>query len=148
MWEINNDFQIIAFLVSIVTGGCYCVLYDILRALRKIKKVSDFSVFIQDVLYFSVIALLTFFLMMIFANGEIRGYIILGIISGFIACFLTLSKFIFKFLIFVFGFLESIKLKTVNFLNDIIDKMTAFLIKIMKKAVSLLNNIKKSSKST
>lgn len=148
MWEISNNLQFFSFWFSIIVGVIFCVGYDILRALRKVKHLTDLTVFFQDVLYFIFIGFITFFVLMIFANGEIRGYIIFGIVLGFAACFLTFSKIMLKFLILCFGFIYEINLKVVNFFNRLIDKLREFLIKNIKKCALLLNNIKNIKKST
>lgn len=148
MWEISNNLQFFSFWFSIIVGVIFCVGYDILRALRKVKHLTDLTVFFQDVLYFIFIGFITFFVLMIFANGEIRGYIIFGIVLGFAACFLTFSKIMLKFLILCFGFIYEINLKVVNFFNRLIDKIREFLIKNIKKCALLLNNIKNIKKST
>lgn len=148
MWEISNNLQFFSFWFSIIVGVIFCVGYDILRALRKVKHLTDLTVFFQDVLYFIFIGFMTFFVLMIFANGEIRGYIIFGIVLGFAACFLTFSKIMLKFLILCFGFIYEINLKVVNFFNRLIDKLREFLIKNIKKCALLLNNIKNIKKST
>lgn len=148
MWEIDNNFQVFSFLLSMVAGVCFCIVYDVLRAVRKIKPVTDLAVFFQDIFYFILIGFITFLMLMVFSNGEIRGYIICGIILGFIICFLTLSKLTLKFFIIVFGFIYNVNFKIVDFLNLIIDKMCAFLIKNIKKGISLLNNLKNIKKST
>ena len=148
MWEISNNLQFFSFWFSIIVGVIFCVGYDILRALRKVKHLTDLTVFFQDVLYFIFIGFITFFVLMIFANGEIRGYIIFGIVLGFAACFLTFSKIMLKFLILCFGFIYEVNLKVVNFFNRLIDKLREFLIKNIKKCALLLNNIKNIKKST
>lgn len=148
MWEISNNLQFFSFWFSIIVGVIFCVGYDILRALRKVKHLTDLTVFFQDVLYFIFIGFITFFVLMIFANGEIRGYIIFGIVLGFAACFLTFSKIMLKFLILCFGFIYEINLKVVNFFNRLIDIIREFLIKNIKKCALLLNNIKNIKKST
>lgn len=148
MWEIDNNFQLFSFGLSIALGVIFCILYDVLRAVRKISKMTDLAVFFQDIGYFMVIAFVVFLFLMAFANGEIRGYILLGILFGFILCFLTLSRFTLKIFTIIFGFLNNINLKIINYLNNIIDKIAAFSIKTIKKISSLLNNIKKYLKST
>ena len=143
MWEINNNFQLFSFGISLAAGFCYCVLYDILRALRKSRPISDLTVFLQDVIYFAFIGIVTFLILMVLANGEIRGFVIFGITVGFCGCFLTLSKFLLKILTMIFEFFGTVNHRFCDFLNVEIEKITAFLIKIIKKVTVLLNIIKK-----
>ena len=102
MWEIDNSFQLISFLVSCGFGVIYCLLYDLLRAVRKVNEVSDATVFLQDIIYFFVISIATFMLLTALSNGEVRGYIIIGLLLGFLLCFCTFSKINLKILTLIF----------------------------------------------
>ena len=87
MWEIDNNFQLISFLISCGVGVIYCLVYDILRAVRKSTNVTDGMVFLQDIVYFIIISITTFMLLTALSNGEIRSYVIIGLMLGFLLCF-------------------------------------------------------------
>jgi hypothetical protein len=53
MWEINLKSQILSFLGSIVLGLIFCVIYDLLRVVRKYGKSNDLRLFIEDIIYFA-----------------------------------------------------------------------------------------------
>ncbi len=99
MWKIENSLQFIAFLTCTGFGALYCFLYDILRAVRKNKRFSDWAVAVQDLLFFIFAALITFLLLLKYTYGEIRLYIFIAIIIGFSVFRVTLSRFITPILI-------------------------------------------------
>ena len=147
MWEINNSFQAVSFLYSVTVGVIFCLLYDILRALRKLLSPPAVTVFLQDIFYFVIISFLTFLFLMAVSNGEIRAYVIIGIALGFAACFFTLSRFWVKALYYIFKLLNGISEKTIDILNRFLsfthhkvkncvkycDKLFAKLKKLFKK---------------
>ena len=130
MWEINSALQILFFGYSICLGIIYCLFYDVLRAMRNAIKISAFSVFFQYILYFVVIAFVTFIFLMATTNGEIRGYIIFGILIGFLVCFCTVSKFFIKLLNLVFKGVFTVFRKINSVYNTIFLKTERFFIKI------------------
>ena len=93
MWEINNSFQIFTFLASIIVGIIYCAFYDIFRALRYVKNFNNFIVFIQDIFYFFIISVTTFIYLLSTTNGQIRFYVLVGILLGFIIFLTTFSRY-------------------------------------------------------
>ncbi len=130
MWEINSALQILFFCYSICLGIIYCLFYDVLRAIRKAIKISDFSVFLQDIFYFVVIAFVTFIFLIATTNGEIRGYIIFAILIGFLVCFCTISKFFIRLLNLIFKGIFTVYRKINGIYNTIFLKTERFFIKI------------------
>ena len=143
MWEISNSFQLFSFLISLVFGAVYCLAYDFIRALRQSRDISDLTVFIQDIIYFTLISFVTFFLLMALSNGEVRGYIIIGIILGFSICFVTLSRFTLKLLNVIFNFFEKSAEKIIDLVNRFFDIVWVFICKTIKKCGKMLNKSKK-----
>ncbi len=102
MWEINLAEQTTAFLLSVALGVILCIIYDIFRSYRKIKVPSVISVFVQDVLFFAISAILTFLLLLATTYGQVRGYAFIGIALGFSLCRISLSVILFKVLVWLF----------------------------------------------
>lgn len=103
MWEINNVSQIYSFFYSILLGMFFCCFYDFFRSIRFVKKTKVTIVILQDLLYFSCISIITFIFLLSVSNGEIRAYIIFGILIGFFLFYKTISIFFKKLLIFIFN---------------------------------------------
>ncbi|MBO5210961.1 MAG: spore cortex biosynthesis protein YabQ [Clostridia bacterium] len=147
MWEIKNSFQLFSFAVSFLVGIIYCLIYDVLRAIRKTKQLPDTAVFLQDICYFILIAISTFIIFISLSNGEIRGYLLLAMALGFTACFVTLSRLTVKLFALIFKFLNNLSEKLIDIINRFFDITASFIAKILKNCHIKLNNIKKILKN-
>ena len=150
MWELSNNTQIISFLVAVLFGALYCVYYDIFRSIRAAGFNKPASVFWQDILFFLHTGVVTFLLMLVFANGEIRFYILFGILIGFLLFNFTLSRFLRRALTFVFkksvAFLRVLKRmsKRLSFkISKDTRRVAEFFKKISKKTAKTLKNLLK-----
>lgn len=142
MWEINNTAQITAFLYSILLGMIFCLFYDLLRAFRFAVKLTDLSVFLYDVFYFSVISVITFIFLLAVTNGELRGFVFLGILLGFLLFYFTVSRVLLKYLKSVFVFLATLFNKISNGLNEKLEKADIFITKIIITVKKYLKKVK------
>lgn len=138
MWEISNTSQAISFLYSVVLGIFFAIIYDFFRSLRKCKQHTILSVFIQDILYFLILSVITFLFFLALTNGQIRGYILIGILLGFLLFVLTLSKYY----IIVLSFLLKLFFKLLNLISKgfyiIIGKMDRFITDFFKNTLKCL----------
>lgn len=82
-----------AFFVVGISSG---IIFDFFRIIRKLFKMPDFFIYIQDVLFWLLTGALTLMVNVIFAGGKIRLYMILTLIMGTIFYFVTISRYIFK----------------------------------------------------
>lgn len=101
MWEIDITFQIWGFLVSVILGSVFCILYDFFRALRKSFYFSDFLVFLQDIVYFIICGFTVFLFLLALTNGCLRVYVFFGIAVGFYITRITLSFLFVKLFCFI-----------------------------------------------
>lgn len=90
MWEINLSWQIQGFLASLLCGAAICIAFDILTLC--VGRLSKQVIFIFDILFFIFVGFFDFCLLLVFCNGELRGYIFAGEALGFLICKLTLAK--------------------------------------------------------
>ena len=144
MWELSSSSHVLNFLYSIALGFIFDLLYDIFKSVRLTVKCSDISVFIQDVLYFAVISVLSFCFFLCFTYGEIRFYILIGFILGFAVSYLTLSKIVIPFL----SFIIRIIIKISGYLDWIFNALYKFFTRISKKVKKFLKNALKSAKNS
>ena len=93
MWEIDNFSQAVSFLYSIILGIFFSAFYDIFRSLRLVKTQTSLAVFLQDIIYFLTTAIATFIYLLALTNGEVRAYVLIGILLGFLLFLFTVSKF-------------------------------------------------------
>ncbi|MBR4973605.1 MAG: spore cortex biosynthesis protein YabQ [Clostridia bacterium] len=122
MWEISNSSQLNSLLYSIAFGAIICIFYDILRATRFVFKFKNITIFLQDLFFFIFLAISIFSFLLVTTNGQLRGYIILGVVIGFSVCRLTISIAIVLVLKFFF-------IKILRFF----DLLKIVFIKILKK---------------
>ena len=102
MWEINVSDQVASFLYAVVLGCMLCVFYDIIRALRKAEHHGTVAVFFGDLIFWIVSAFAVFLFLIARTNGAARGYVFVAALTGFILFRITVSRFLFKVLLFVF----------------------------------------------
>ena len=93
--------QVYIFLWSIVVGVILAILFDLFRALR-FKGIKDIWVYIQDIIFWIVAAVVIIASTFISNEGELRGYMLIGYLLGAGFYVLLFSKFVLHILRFVF----------------------------------------------
>ena len=94
--------QVYVFLWSIVTGIILGVLFDFFRAFR-FKGIRDIWVYIQDIIFWFVTAVIIIASAFIINEGQLRGYMLIGYLLGVGFYMLLFSKIILSALKFIFG---------------------------------------------
>ncbi len=117
MWEISNSGQLLSFFVSFLFGLGYGLFYTLFKAVRKAFRHGVFSVFLEDVVFSFIVAIITFLLFLAFSNGEIRFFMLIAIFFGFSAFYFTAS----------------------NFLSRVIARILRFVFRVFSKAWRLLS---------
>lgn len=144
MWEINNSLQILSFLRSILLGVLLCVLYDFIKSARLTVDFSDIAIFLQDIIYSCISAFVTFVFLLSVTNGEMRGYVILGVLAGFIIWRITLSRFLCKFLKFIFSGVKRLFDVISNWFYTEFDLITEKIVKNCKKTLKTVKKLLKN----
>ena len=91
MWEIDLNSQIQTFLLSLLIGVGFCIVFDVLNILEEKLALSKNAIFIADILLFICFAFFEFCFFLATENGEIRGFVFIGEIIGFFLCKRTLA---------------------------------------------------------
>ena len=111
--EIHLIDQIGGFGVFCLFGMVVGVYYTGFKLLRYFIHYSRWAVFFQDIFFFVTSAVGTFMLLMNVTDGEVRGYMLLAMLLGFLVYYVTLGVPIFiagRFLIDVvkkiYGFFD------------------------------------------
>ena len=133
MWEISNSLQLINFGWSVVLGILFCVIYDILRALRKVIEFSTLGVFFQDIFFSLIVAFATFTYLLSVTNGELRGFIFIGIIFGFLLSRVSFSLVFVPFLRWIIGLIYGIFSVVSNWIYATFDHFTENILKFSVK---------------
>ena len=150
MWEIENNQQVFSFVISVIFGVGYCLFYDVFRSCRRVFKSNTAAVFFGDIIFFVIIAFVTYLLLLALCSGELRGYMFFGILLGSVVCNLTLSRLTLKLFPFIIGNFLKVFLLLKNIftaLNSkilrLISKVTAFFVNFFKKSTKYLKNVLK-----
>ena len=140
MWEISSFSQVSASFFAFLLGAGLSLFYDIIRSLRKIGFKSFLIVFLGDILFSFLSAVITFMFLLIFTNGATRAFVLFFEAIGFIACRVTISKVFLKFLMLIFLILKKvftfISLSLLRFsekTQEFFSKMYLFIKKTLKK---------------
>lgn len=146
MWEINNSLQINSFLYSLILGAIFCAFYDVFRAIRLVTSPKAIIVFIQDIFFFLVVSFITFLVLLALTNGEIRGYILFGIVIGFFAWYFTFSKFLVKLGQRIVYLIRYCLLKINTAFNIVLAKTERILIKLASILQKFFKKLLKKAK--
>lgn len=95
--EIYKLDELIVFIMCFVAGMCICAVFDMFRAIRKMKKFSDKAVAGQDALFWIIACAVLFGALYISNGAELRWYEPIGIVMGVCVYCLALSAFFMMF---------------------------------------------------
>ena len=135
--------QAYLFLIFILNGILIGILFDVFRILRRSFKTPNFVTYIEDIIFWLASTLSIIYSLFVFNNGEIRGYIFIGLIFGIVTYMLFFSKIIMKISIKIILFLKQVfkfLYKILSYTVKIILNPLKFL---MKKLFSFKIDIKK-----
>lgn len=93
------------FLLSVLMGGVFGILFDIFRALRVIVPIlkKPLPTAVCDILFFIICGFGIYLFSLLFARGEIRGYYWLGALLGGVIYLLTAGTVVMGIIRTVFG---------------------------------------------
>ncbi len=135
----------INFARSVVLGILFCLIYDIFRAFRKVIKYSPVSIFFQDLVYSLAIAFVTFTFLLSVTNGELRGFVFVGIGIGFIISRVSLSIVIVRFfklvISIIYGLFSKVSKRFYTTFDRLIENICEFSKKSGKDLKKLLKNV-------
>lgn len=89
----SSEAQIRIFLYSVGFGFFLGAVYDVFRMLRLLFQKSDRAYRVSDLLFALVSGLLVFLFALTMLNGQIRGYVLFGILLGFLLYAYTFGAF-------------------------------------------------------
>lgn len=136
--------QAFLFVIFILNGFLIGILFDIFRILRKSFKTKDFITYVEDILFWLLAGAIVLFSIFKFNNGELRGFIFIGILIGTLIYMLLFSKIFIKINLYIINFIKKvfyfIIIIPIKFIYKIIDmiifKPISFIIINIRKIVS------------
>ena len=93
--------QVYCFLMSVGVGAVLGCVYDVFKLLHIFLPSKKVVVFVEDVLYWIIAVFVTFIFILTFNSGEIRGFLLIGELCGFIIYYFLMSPFVVKLLKFI-----------------------------------------------
>jgi spore cortex biosynthesis protein YabQ len=139
--NFNIGLETANFFLSILLGLIFGMIYDLFRIARLAVKHKTIAVFIEDILFFTVIAFLSFIFSLASTNGTVRGYQIIGEISGFSLYIATLGEATLYFADKIIKIIKIIISVIIKFLIRPIYKITAKILNFIFYPLRFLINI-------
>ena len=146
IYLVNN--QAFLFIIFTINGMLIGILFDFFRILRKSFKTTDIITYIEDIFFWIITGLIIIYSMYTFTDGELRFFMILGMIIGVLIYMLTISKYFIKFSLSVLNILKKVFgtiIKIISSPFKIIHKVTEKIIfrPISNIFISISKNINK-----
>ena len=141
--------QTYLFIVFTIVGIIIGVLFDIFRILRKSFKTKDIVTYIEDILFWILTGSIILFSMYKFSNGELRFFMIIGIIMGTLMYMITFSKYVIKISVFIINIIKKSIVYPIKVIEKILKKIIIrpiFFICINFKK-NIINFVKKNKKN-
>lgn len=121
--------QLKVLVVFFISGFLIGSLFDGFRAQRRALKISDFITYVQDILFWILSGIVVILTIVWYTDGQIRSYMIIGIVAGVVIYFNLFSKYILlaetKITIFIISAIKklfAIFLYPIKKINKIIKK--------------------------
>lgn len=86
--------QVYIFLWSVLIGAIMGVIFDFFRALRRNGNTRNIIVYLQDIIFWFIVAIIIITSSFILNSGELRGYMLIGYLLGALLYMLLLSTYI------------------------------------------------------
>lgn len=107
------------FVYSILGGMACAFVFDIFRIVRRIQhKISAVQVFVQDLMFFILLAVILFITYLLANDADVRGYEFAGTLLGAVIYFVVISRVLTRIILFLietFGIVLEKVLKVVLF---------------------------------
>lgn len=140
--------EAVIFLWSTLLGTVLGVCYDIFRILRIAVPSGKVLIFIEDLLFFLLAAIVSFFFYQAVNQGIIRGYFLIGELLGFVLYYGTVGKIVYRcaewiirWIKKIFGFIFRILLFPLKQIFRLFRKPLRYLRNVFRKLWKKLKNI-------
>ena len=115
--------QVYVFFWSIVIGAILALIFDFFRISRRKGNTKNWVVYVEDVFYWIIVAVMIIASAFITNDGELRGYMFIGYGIGAIFYLILFSKMLIKIISGILDFIENIVKRLVEGMMKIKDKM-------------------------
>jgi len=91
---VSANSQAYIFFCTVAGGMMIALVYDVFRILRKAVKTGSLVTYLQDLLYWLIVAVIMFLTIYYSNDGEIRAYLFIGAFIGVILYSLLFSRIV------------------------------------------------------
>lgn len=133
--------QVYIFIWSILTGAVLGVLFDLFRGFRW-EGIRDIWVYIQDIIFWIISAIVIIVSAFLINEGELRGYMLIGYLLGAGFYMLLFSCYILA----IFKYINKEIRKFFNFLGKALSKMKNRIFKVFDNKSENQKNYNKNVK--
>lgn len=154
--ENTIAMQVYSLVIFVICGIAIGIFFDIFRILRKSFKTSDIVTYIEDIIFWIFSGLFFLFVLFKFNNGEIRSYVVIGLLIGILLYILTISKYFIKINVKIINLIKKVIIYPIKLIINIIKKLLkpfSFVVinirkNVFNKMINLDKKIKKVKKIT
>ena len=118
---IQNEVYV--FLWSIIVGSILALIFDFFRLMRRKGNTKNLVVYIQDIIYWLIVAIIIIISAFITNDGELRGFMFIGYIIGAIFYLFLFSKFFLRIFGTILDFVENIGENCNDFVKKIVSRL-------------------------
>lgn len=133
------SFEIFLFAVCALFGVFAALVFDSFRVSRRLVRTGTVLTGIEDILFWIITALCFFALCLRFNNGEIRVFMLFGVMAGALVYFNTVSSFMVK------GLVKLLKLiwRILSFILKVVLWPLRLVVRILNRPVFCVLNLSK-----
>lgn len=99
--DVSSRSQVFLLFIFLISGLAIGLLFDFFRSTRRVVKTNDFFTGVEDVLFWIISGTIVIFCITCFTDGEIRSYMLVGLLTGVLFYFFALSKYLSKIITFI-----------------------------------------------
>ena len=130
--------QLQIFFVFIISGIAIGIIFDVFRIIRRSFKISDLHTYIEDIIFGIILGFFLIFIFFIYNSGDVRFYMIVALLIGFLLYMLTISKYFIKINVAIITFIKAALYKILHFILIPVKYIVNFLKKVFNKPFMLL----------
>ncbi len=145
MYNVYQSEQMLIFLASLGVGFLLGILYDFLRAVRLSFTRGKIAVIIFDLLYFFMVAFVSYIFILASNKGEVRSYIIIGELLGAVFYYFSLGFALMKLTDKFVSILKSFYLLVFKIISFPFRLMKSTFLKLYAKLKSFFRKSEKKS---
>lgn len=140
--------QTLLFLIFTINGVLIGIIFDIFRISRKTIKTSDFVTYIEDFLFWIITSIILLYSIFTYNNGELRFFMFLAVILGFLLYLFTISSYLIKINVKIINLVKKVFLKIFEIIYNPFIKVFKILKKIIIKPILfIIVNLRKGMKN-